>query len=96
MQCPKCNSAELYQNKEDKARALSFSLFALVLAGAGGVLQFLGVSIWPWWLYATGGFVLFQGALKWLWSTHRYCPKCLHTMSVWPWTREEKRVTSDE
>jgi hypothetical protein len=87
MQCPKCNAAEMYGSEEDKARALSFSVFALVLLGAGAAMHLSHVQIWPWWLYGIGGFVLFQAMLKWLWSTHRYCPKCLYTTSVWPWTQ---------
>ena len=96
MQCPKCNVGEMYQFKEDAERAVSFSVFALLIIGVGAAMHLAGVKIWPWWLYAIGGFVLSQALLKWLGSVNRYCPKCHHAVSVWPWTKEEKSVMSDE
>jgi hypothetical protein len=78
----------MYGNSEAKPRAVAFLVFALVLFGAGAAMQLFGVKTWPWWLYGMGGFVLSQSLLKWTDSAHRYCPKCLHTMSVWPWTKQ--------
>jgi hypothetical protein len=96
MQCPKCNNSEMFGSSVDKPRAVAFSVFAVLLVGAGAAMHLAGVQTWPWWLYGIGAFVLFQAALKWLWSTHRYCPKCHHTLSVWPWIKEEKTVMIDE
>ena len=89
MQCPKCNHPRLSSNSEAGPRAKSFSVFALILFGAGAATQLSGVQIWPWWLYGIGIFVLSQAALKWSDAAIRSCPMCPYTTNVWPWTREQ-------
>ena len=79
----------MHSDTESWPRAKSFSVFALILVGAGAAMHLFGVQIWPWWLYGVGAFVLSQAAFRLLLSTHRYCPKCPHTMSVWPWAKEQ-------
>ncbi len=80
----------MHGDEENKDRAWQFFLFGLVLVGAGGAMHFFRVTIWPWWLYGIGGFVWFQGLLKWMMPTPWFCHKCHHSMNVWHWRKQVK------
>lgn len=88
MKCTKCNQDFNWDPRlEMKQRALRFVLLAAVLSGIGAILHYLGIQIWPWFLYGTAFFVFTQALVKLGDYLYYCCGHCGHGMYIWPWTR---------
>lgn len=86
MQCPKCGEGNMVQRSE-RNRPAQFAVVAAVFLSIGAGLQVSAVQMWPWLFYGIGVFVLVQLGVKLSDAAAAYCPRCHHTMSIWPWTK---------
>lgn len=87
MRCPKCQESPELVQRTDQKRPAYFLMLAVLLLGVGVALHFLAVALWPWVFYGIGAFVLTQVVVAWLDCKYAYCPQCLSTRYVWPWSK---------
>lgn len=87
MRCPKCPESPELTMRTDQSRPVHFLILAVLLSAAGATLHLLAMALWPWAFYIAGAFVLVQAVVSWLDCRYAYCPRCLSSMYVWPWSR---------
>lgn len=81
--CPKCGSHRWNHGMAHEGeRAVQFALFGGVLLAIAAVMY---LTVVPWSLVPVGLalFVLFQGALKWVWYAGRACRGCGYSTHDW-------------